>query len=288
MGNGKKDGSISRLQLKREIIENNVYGVDIEKGAIDIARLRFWLSIVVDSEKPDPLPNFDYKFMQGNSLIESFEGVDLSKIFNTPKEGEQFALVFDGENEALELLKSSIQKYFRNSNHKQKVAMRATINEAVKTFIHCKSMDNYELHRRLEEIDCSANQEFFLWHIWFKDIFDKGGFDIVIGNPPYFKYEGAIKGEIETIRKISELEIAFGGKLNAYKLFLAISINKICKDRGVISMIFQNSFIADQQATLLRKEVINHHRIITIDSFPERDSKKKRVFPSVKMVFVYC
>ncbi len=105
----------------------------------------------------------------------------------------------------------------------------------------------------------------------------------MVGNPPYFKYEGAIKGEIETIRKISELKIAFGGKLNAYKLFLAISINKICKDRGVISMIFQNSFIADQQATLLRKEVIDHHRIITIDSFPERDSKKKRVFPSVKM-----
>ena len=72
----------SRAALKREIIENNIYGVDIEKGAIDIARLRFWLSIVVDAEKPEPLPNFDYKFMQGNSLIESFGGYDLSHIMD--------------------------------------------------------------------------------------------------------------------------------------------------------------------------------------------------------------
>lgn len=68
----------SRAELKKEIIQNNIYGVDIERGAIDIARLRFWLSIVVDSDTAEPLPNFDYKFMQGNSLIESYHGIDLS------------------------------------------------------------------------------------------------------------------------------------------------------------------------------------------------------------------
>ena len=60
--------------LKTEIISNNIYGVDIEKGAIDIARLRFWLSIIVDERTPHVLPNFDYKFMQGNSLIPTFDG----------------------------------------------------------------------------------------------------------------------------------------------------------------------------------------------------------------------
>lgn len=68
-----------RAEIKKSIIQNNIYGVDIEKGAVDIARLRFWLSIVVDEETPSPLPNLDYKIMQGNSLIESFMGVDLSK-----------------------------------------------------------------------------------------------------------------------------------------------------------------------------------------------------------------
>ena len=60
--------------LKSEIICNNIYGVDIERGAIDIARLRFWLSIVVDEVTPHTLPNLDYKFMQGNSLITTFNG----------------------------------------------------------------------------------------------------------------------------------------------------------------------------------------------------------------------
>lgn len=47
-------------------------------GALDIARLRFWLALIVDEEKPLPLLNLDYKIMQGNSLLESFEGIDLS------------------------------------------------------------------------------------------------------------------------------------------------------------------------------------------------------------------
>lgn len=285
--------TVHRSQLKKEIIENNIYGVDIERGAIDIARLRFWLSIVVDSEKPQALPNFDYKFMQGNSLIESFEGVDLSRMMSSDGQhsslgkGRQKAganqlgieFVSADTKRNLQLM---LREYFSITDHMKKAQQRRSINDSVKSYIR-QLGTRPSAEARLSALDPSANQEFFLWHTWFKDIFDGGGFDIVVGNPPYFKYEGAIKGEIETIRKISELKIAFGGKLNAYKLFLAISINKICKDRGVISMIFQNSFIADQQATLLRKEVIDHHRIITIDSFPERDSKKKRVFPSVKM-----
>ncbi|MBR6974213.1 MAG: DNA modification methylase, partial [Bacteroidaceae bacterium] len=92
---------LSRLQLKKEIIENNIYGVDIERGAIDIARLRFWLSIVVDSEKAEPLPNFDYKFMQGNSLIESYGGFDLSRIagktVGRPSTSTQYVIGLDSD-----------------------------------------------------------------------------------------------------------------------------------------------------------------------------------------------
>ena len=64
--------------IKRHIIQNNIYGVDIEKGAVDIARLRFWLALIIDEKEPMPLPNLDFKIMQGNSLLESFMGVDLN------------------------------------------------------------------------------------------------------------------------------------------------------------------------------------------------------------------
>ena len=60
-------------KVKEEIIQNSIYGVDIEKGAVDIARLRFWLSLVVDEEKPKALPNLDYKIVVGNSLVSKFE-----------------------------------------------------------------------------------------------------------------------------------------------------------------------------------------------------------------------
>ncbi len=61
-------------EVKETIIQNSIYGVDIEKGAVDIARLRFWLSLVVDEEKPRALPNLDYKIVVGDSLVSKFEG----------------------------------------------------------------------------------------------------------------------------------------------------------------------------------------------------------------------
>ena len=80
--------SKSRSYLKKHIVKNNIYGVDIEKGAVDIARLRFWLAIIVDEEEPIPLPNLDYKIMQGNSLLECYDGIDLSKMLEKPEDGQ--------------------------------------------------------------------------------------------------------------------------------------------------------------------------------------------------------
>lgn len=65
-------------KTKMDIIEKSIYGVDIEKGAVDIARLRFWLSLVVDENEPQPLPNLDYKIVVGNSLVPMFRGKPLS------------------------------------------------------------------------------------------------------------------------------------------------------------------------------------------------------------------
>ena len=62
-------GNFDSTQTKRDIIQNNIFGVDIEQGAVDIARLRFWLALVVDAEEPHPLPNLDYKITCGNSQI---------------------------------------------------------------------------------------------------------------------------------------------------------------------------------------------------------------------------
>ena len=75
-----KSSDRTTYKLKRETIQNCLYGVDIDSSAVDITKLRFWLSLIVDEDDRDniePLPNLDYKIMCGNSLLEEFEGVKL-------------------------------------------------------------------------------------------------------------------------------------------------------------------------------------------------------------------
>jgi methylase of polypeptide subunit release factors len=65
--------SYSAAKVKENIIQKSIYGVDLDAGAVDIARLRFWLSLIVDEEKPRALPNLDYKIVEGDSLVPKFE-----------------------------------------------------------------------------------------------------------------------------------------------------------------------------------------------------------------------
>lgn len=278
-----------RSELKKSIIQNNIYGVDIEKGAVDIARLRFWLSIVVDEETPSPLPNLDYKIMQGNSLIESFMGIDLSKLTyeKEHKKDKGEISLFDNEKNRLQKTVSNLLKvYYSCFDHNRKVKLQREISETINRQLEACFVDGAILEK-LKGINLAENNQFFLWHTWFSDVFSRedgrSGFDIVIGNPPYFLYQESHKGEIGSLRKDNDYEIAFGGKLNAYKLFVANAIKKILSLNGVNCFIFQNSFLGDRQATNLRKYILNNNKILKIDSFPERDSKKKRVFESVKM-----
>lgn len=71
----QKQNSI--YQLKLHAISNSIYGVDIDSGAVEIAKLRLWLSLVVEEKTPSPLPNLEHKIMQGNSLLSEFEGIKL-------------------------------------------------------------------------------------------------------------------------------------------------------------------------------------------------------------------
>lgn len=68
----KESEPFNPLDVKKAIIRDNIYGVDIEQGAVDIARLRFWLAILVEEQVATPLPNLDYRIVRGNSLITTF------------------------------------------------------------------------------------------------------------------------------------------------------------------------------------------------------------------------
>jgi len=100
-------GDRSVYELKRQAIEQSLYGVDLDSSAVDITKLRFWLSLIVDEENIEtirPLPNLDHRIMCGNSLVDEFEGVrlfDESLLVEAEDEPEALTASFDARIEDL-------------------------------------------------------------------------------------------------------------------------------------------------------------------------------------------
>ena len=323
------------LEVKKDIIRDNIYGVDIEQGAVDIARLRFWLAILVEEQVATPLPNLDYRIVRGNSLITTFnnEYIKLpenpdgrTKLAKLKKELHQLQNdLFDlnGDKKLqreieikckiLEIIKVQLgidkanaqadskadSNIFEDKKLSGKALKKAKEARAIE---EVKSKSLFALNNLITSLTTPATSladraeidiKFFDWKIIFSNIFseekENKGFDIVIGNPPYIVFEGSNIHDVSILKRIREYESAFGGKLNAYKVFVANPFTILCKPEGIIELIFQNSFLADKQASSLRTNILSTHNIIRLDSFPERDNKKKRVFESAKMsVCILC
>ena len=155
-------GEEKSVNIKKEILQNNIYGVDIEKGAVDIARLRFWLALVVDETIPEPLPNLDFKIMQGNSLLESYQGVDLSNLTaennnlmfveNLQKDlfgnyvEPQLKITFT-KKDFTESLQQDIKKYFSVTDAETKKILRKQINNKIQEHI------DYNLELRRNQLE---------------------------------------------------------------------------------------------------------------------------------------
>ena len=118
-------GNFDSTQTKRDIIQNNIFGVDIEQGAVDIARLRFWLALVVDAEEPQPLPNLDYKITCGNSLLSRYPiDAPIENVFVEYNKGKK-----ENEKMTLAKYKELVSDYTNTSNHQTKELFRKTIED---------------------------------------------------------------------------------------------------------------------------------------------------------------
>ncbi len=266
-----------RAELKKSIIQNNIYGVDIEKGAVDIARLRFWLSIVVDEDTPSPLPNLDYKIMQGNSLIESFEGIDLSKLTyekECRKDKGEISLFDDEKNRLQKTVSHLLLTYYSCSDHNRKVELQKEISDTINKQLETQAY-NPKILRELGSINLTENNKFFLWHTWFCDVFnreDKEGFDIVIGNPPYvFARNSKEKGFTAKDKNFyyANFELA-KYQLNLYHLFIEQGVRFLCKD-GIFSYIVPNNWLTINTNKGLRKYILEKSNIQVVNFY-------KRVF----------
>ena len=206
-------------EIKKHIIQQNIYGVDIERGAVDIARLRFWLALIVDEETPQALPNLDFKIMQGNSLLEQYKGVDLSTMTEKKYDKKEGLSFFDNMVDVYRKdLRDMLAKYYNCTDHKEKQVLRTSIINNVK-----KQLAEQSINIDFGNLDLSGNDQFMLWHTWFYDVFSQGGFDIVIGNPPYVSAVNMAR--TESVKRIyKENYPQASGAYDLYILFLLLGI----------------------------------------------------------------
>ncbi len=307
--------SQDRATVKKNIIQRSIYGVDLENGAVDIARLRFWLSLVVEEDIPQPLPNLDYKIMQGNSMLERFDDIDLKNLVTADEEdfkasteldfGDEFKKAEQGmlsfnkaEKDKLYVL---IDKYFDTDKWESETGLKVDKNDIKrdigkivddKIHVHVlnvkrqlkkeiKSLENkwkkvvgedfkklnqkskefkhyIELKKKLEHLDDVENRlheqqksnskQYFLWHLFFKDVFDKGGFDIVIGNPPYIQLQKMGK-DCDALDQAGYATFTRTGDI--YCLFYELG-NSILKKNGVLAYITSNTWMRTKFGELLR------------------------------------
>lgn len=263
---GDKKG---RADIKREIIRDNIYGVDIEKGAVDIARLRFWLSLVVDEDTPSPLPNLDYKIMQGNSLLEWYNGTDLSKLTDMSASDDLF-----GGGRAEEFKKDLaklLKHYFGESDHEKKFALKGAIKAAITEILDIAGVEIPD------GIDIAENSQFFLWHTWFNEVFAEGGFDICLGNPPYISAPAQVDNPILNAQRNALIKTkkydSLYQKWDLYVPFMELGFRYLCKPGGVFTMIVPYPLSNQLYALELRRMMIHEY-----DTFEIVDLNGTKIF----------
>ena len=291
----------ANANIKRHIIQNNIYGVDIEKGAVDIARLRFWLALIVDEQTPEALPNLDYKIMQGNSLLTTFNGEYLNlsdsqthafaktlrelKAILYRKQTEFYNKTgidkYEAEIEIKQLLLDIIEVqlgYERESwsgKRLQTGDLFAPVQPIIKPQIPFGKQKIIDLCTTLREQLNNKTQPlssraatvipFFDWQIMFSDVFNrsaKQGFDIVIGNPPYIK-EYTNRYAFDGFREHSPYYI---GKMDLWYGFACHGID-LLGSNGVLCFIAQNNWTTSTGAKKMRDKVICDSQILQMLDF---------------------
>ena len=196
------DKKCNKYDLKLQTIQNSLYGVDLEYDAVEIAKLRLWLSLIVDQEAnssaPRPLPNLNFHLRVGNSLVDTFENI---KLWNTRWRGTKKKAkvnyqtnIFnvDTVDMILERLKEAKVKFFNTSDEQEKQKLANKIEEEQMELIRSElvAKDKYDLYYQIEDMIKKKTKPFFIWELEFEEVFKNGdGFDIVIANPPYVQLQ---------------------------------------------------------------------------------------------------
>ena len=242
----KLDLGNSDIALKKLILRNNLYGVDINPNGIEIAKLRLWLWLVdsYEPERVEPLPNIDYNLRIGNSLIgyvdvSEFRGAELTLA----------AWLWDEEKATLESLLKERNKLIYDYKRAEGEAAKELKNSIKQLDEQISTLLNVDLYRKFRDRKIEISREEFLklnpfhWGFEFYGAFDlekpkeERGFDVVIGNPPYVRQEAL--GELKTYYQ--DAYKVYHGVADLYVYFIERSLSSLNED-GIFSYIVANKW----------------------------------------------
>lgn len=304
-----KDRTI--YNIKWNTIKNSIYAVDIENSAVDITKLRLWLSIVVDQVEvpksgPEPLPNLDCKIMQGNSLIDEYNGIKLidKKFIEELKDrknvkfndGKGFVKDFKGHKQYIsknqiefgdgqkkvqidDLINLKKELYGTNEPSRKKDIIDK-IQSSRKELLRLNFLGTNK-EKELFEIDKSHNKPYFAWMLEFIEVFiENDGFDIVIGNPPYVDSEHMVKDEelLKTRELCNKLYESAKGNWDLFIVFVELGYKNL-NNNGNVSFIIPNKIIASNYAKTVRKIISNNSLIEIRDYSNVNVFKEAAVYP---------
>ncbi|NLN91702.1 MAG: N-6 DNA methylase [Candidatus Hydrogenedens sp.] len=257
----------SRTAYKRklEIIHNNLYGTDLEIFAVNIARLRLWLSLIVEYEgdTPPPLPNLDFKIESGDSLL----GPPIQQ-----RSGEQ--LEFFDNTDKITLLAQGLKK-------KKEAYLRAqgAIKELVKKGI---SKQEEAIQKALQDSKFKRRdgKPVIFWHVHFFEVFADGGFDVVLANPPYVRQE-QISEEKARLKEV--FPEVYSGKADLFCFFYARAVEML-KPGGMFVFISPNKWFKAGYGSGLRTLMKNTCEVRQIIDFNDLPVFKSAV--AYPMIFI--
>ncbi len=264
---------------KLYLIEHCVFGVDIQPAAIQISKLRVFISLIVDQHSTTnsldnfgirPLPNLEAKFVAANTLIPiNYD----SSLVDGNQEVRKYKDKLKELNHKIYLARQKSYKYKLKDEIK---ATRKALAEAIKETGFVQS----SVASQLAEWDMfdQHNSSSYFDAEWMFGV--KGGFDVVIANPPY-----KVVDANDPLKPVynSIYEVARGGKRNLFYLFYERGIINLKQD-GVLSYITPDTYLSGNDTEYLRKYLVKHTQIRSIVLYSEKDKVFKNVTQSVAVM----
>ena len=281
--------------VRREVVRDNLFGVDLDPMAVRLSELRLWLAIAaedpaIDPESVEPLPNLDGVLRQGDSLLDpSFECAPPSS--HAHRISEARTLLFEARGERRETIvrdlrnrELKVASYFLRDRVER---LRGQLAEAdTQTDLDGSSsrgrraealqVEIANLEEQLRSVDRGALPFFsYDWHC--PDVLQKGGFDVVTGNPPWVRAETLAPSMRARLQKRFNWWKGSARRGYAHQPDLAVAFLQrsveLCREDGAVGLLLPSKVATASYAATARYRLVAEARIAYLERFSERDGK---------------